>query len=361
MVKRITSVAALAILPAVLAGCGFPAIPYLFTSGVGELNILTGSIPMEQALNDPALSSETHEKLLWVQQVRDFARNNLGLNAGSSYLKYYDTAGGPAVYNLSASRKDVLEPYSWCFPVVGRIDYLGYFDKGLAVSYADQLKSEGYDTVIYGAIAYSTGGVLPDPLYSSVLEVSKPLLADTVIHELTHNTIFTASDSDFNESVANFVGQKGSLEFIRTVAGAESDLYAQAVNEEEDRALVNEFLAAVYQDLAAFYARTDLTSQDKIDQREQVFVAWRGKFQTDYLPRFHDAENMALWGDLPANNAWVLLNRRYNFGMDIFESVYQACQGNLNRTIDVLTQAAASDDAWQYLRDWVNSSTGQAP
>jgi predicted aminopeptidase len=219
------------------------------------------------------------------------------------------------------------------------------------------LKRDGYDIVIYGALAYSTEGWFADPLYSSLLTLDKPLLADAVTHELTHNTIFMVSDTQFNESVANFVGKTGALAFLRATAGENSDLYIQAVNEEADQDLVTEFLNGVYQDLEAFYRRTDISSEEKIAQRDQVFVAQREKFVTDYLPRFHDPERMKEWGDLPVNNAWILLNRRYNKGTDLFEKVFQACDQDLNRTVGVFVEATTTKDAWQYLEDWLGSQT----
>ncbi len=339
----------------IFCGCGFSSLAYLFSAGVGEVHVLTGTVPMEAAITDPNISSENHEKILWVQQAREYARDVIGLNTGKSYLGYYDTGENEAIYSLSASRRDALEPYTWRIPVEGTVEGLGYFYKNLAESYADQLKGEGYDTVIYGALAYSTEGWFADPLYSSLLTLDKPILADAVIHELTHNTVFMVSDSQFNESAASFVGKMGALAFIRSVTGENSELYTQAIDEEADDALVTEFLNGVYQDLEAFYSRTDLTSEEKIAQRDKVFLANEEKFVTDFLPRFHDPEGMKEWGDLPVNNAWILLNRRYNKRTDLFENVYQACGQDLSQTVGVLIQATKSRDAWQYLENWLNS------
>jgi len=340
-----------------LSGCGFSPISYLITSGVGEAHVLTGTVPLEAVLTNPDFPAETRDKIQWVQQVREYAQNTIGLAAGASYLGFYDTGQNAAIYSLSASRRDALEPYTWCIPVEGEVEALGYFYENLAKSYAEQLRLKGYDAVVYGSLAYSTEGLFADPLYSSLLELDKPILADAVIHEIAHNTIFMASNSDYNESVANFVGKKGALAFIESMAGKDSELYRKGVDEEADDDLVTEFLGGVYKDLATFYNRTDLTSEEKIAQREEIFLAHEQLFQTDYLPRFHYPEKMKKWGDLPVNNAWILLNRRYNTGRDLFEQVLAACNQNLNLAVGVFIQATSSTDPWQYLQSWLNSQS----
>jgi predicted aminopeptidase len=185
--------------------------------------------------------------------------------------------------------------------------------------------------------------------------LDKPLLADTVIHELTHNTVYRESDSMFNESVANFVGKMGSREFIQSVAGKDSELYKITVSQAEDRDLVNVFLDEIYQDLEAYYARTDLSSEEKISGREAIFEAARLRFTTQVYPLFQNPEKFKAWGDVPTNNAWILLNRRYNNGRDLFDSTYEKCGSDIRQTIPVLQHAAQSNDPWQFMRDFTGS------
>lgn len=351
--RKITIVLAPLGLGALFCGCN---LPYIVHSGLGEARVLARTVPMDRALKNPRLSAPERDKLRWVCRVRDYARDTLGLKTGKSYLGFYDTEGRPAVWNLSASRKDALQPYSWTFPIVGKFDYLGYFDKAAAEDHARRLEKKGYDTVIYGAGAYSTAGWFADPFFSSLLKHDKAALAETVIHELTHNTVFVKNDSNFTESVASFVGRTGSLQFIAATMGEGSDLYKQAINDIEDEKVANEFLAGVYRDLEAFYARKDLSSAQKIAQRDKVFLVHRERFKTQYLPRFHRPEAMKACGELPVNNARILLNRRYNYPSDLFEKVYRACGQDLKEAIGVFAQAAKSKNAWQFLRDWLARS-----
>ena len=334
------------------AGCGMDPW-YLLTLGGGQINVLLNDVPMDEAIADPDLDEVKREKLLWVRQVREYAAGTIGLNVGDSYQYYYDTQGGPAVYNLSASARDRLEPKTWSFPIAGTFQYLGFFKEQPALDYRDKLVGQGYDVVVYGAVAYSTGGWLPDPLYSSLLGLDDFILAETVFHELTHNTVYKLSDSAYSESVANFVGKKSAIEFYRDTFGESSEDYQSAIQEAEDRTLVNDFLSGTYDALLAFYGRTDLTSEQKITEREAVFQAERDRFQAEIRPQFHDPDKFAVWGDLPTNNAWVLLNRRYNSGTDVFEAVYEACGRKVSAMLDVLRSAEDVPDSFGYLQEWV--------
>jgi len=332
-------------------------LQYILSVGAGQFNVINRSIPLDKALEDPNLKSTDRDKLIWIQQVRDYAKNELGMNVKASYSYYYDTDGGPAVYNLSASSKDALKPVVWTFPVLGKIQYLGYFKLDEAEAKAQQLANQGCDYVIYGAIAYSTLGYFRDPIYSSILTLDKDQLADTVIHELTHNTVYNFGNSEFNESVANFVGKMGARDFIRSTLGEDSELLAQIDLREEDDAHVTSFLNELYDELNNFYARPDLTSEQKIEQREQIFSAARERFQKEVLPLLHAPDSYSRTAEIPSNNAWVLLNHRYNKNMDIFEKVYNACSQDLRATIDVFRKAGKAGDGYQFLEKWLNQSS----
>src|SRR5690606_29809700 len=115
------------------------------------------------------------------------------------------------------------EPYTWWFPIVGRVPYKGFFDFDEAHEQARRLDARGYDTYVRPSAAFSTLGWFNDPVLNTVLRYSDVDLVQTVIHELTHNTIYIAGQAGFNESFATFVGDRGAAAFFCDMEGPEGE------------------------------------------------------------------------------------------------------------------------------------------
>jgi predicted aminopeptidase len=52
-------------------------------------------------------------------------------------------------------------------------------------------------------------------------------LANTIIHELTHGTIFVPDSMTFNENLATFIGNRGAEAFLKYQFGDTSQLYKE--------------------------------------------------------------------------------------------------------------------------------------
>ena len=104
-----------------------------------------------------------------------------------------------AVWNVCAAPEFSLEPKTWWYPIVGSLDYRGFFSERDARKYADILDGKGFDVSVDGVEAYSTLGWFKDPLLNTFIHHDEAELAEILFHELAHQRVFVSGDTDFNE------------------------------------------------------------------------------------------------------------------------------------------------------------------
>jgi predicted aminopeptidase len=353
--RRPTVVATLLLLVAML-GCD--GLTYVAQLAQGQARVQGHVEPIDDVLASGRLSDADAAKLRLIVKARDFAANTVGLRAGASYTQFYDTGGDPLAWNLSAATKDALEPQTWVFPIVGEVPYLSFFDENYLHEIEQQYIDAGYDTETYELDAYSTLGVFADPVRSTMLRRGTLSLAETIIHELLHNTVWRANDTVFNESLATFVGRQGAVEFLTAEFGVESGWPQTAVAFYADTDAVNAFLMQLYAELAAFYGQ-EISSDEKIAGRDAVFQAGRDRFVTEIQPALYFPDSFSFYTQLPTNNAWMLANYRYNMNLDVFANVYTTTGRDWAATLDVFRAAATgADNPLDYLQSWL---AGQSP
>ncbi|MBW3572559.1 MAG: aminopeptidase, partial [Gemmatimonadetes bacterium] len=163
---------------------------YVLRAAWEEGKILSRRKPIARIVQDTATDWETRDKLLLVLQARQFAADSLGLNAGNSYTLFSRVDSDTLVMVLSAAHKDRFKPHTWWFPVVGRVPYKGFFELDDALRAERRLQAQGYDTYLRPSAAFSTLGWFNDPLLSTLLRYDRVSLANTVIHEIFHNTFY---------------------------------------------------------------------------------------------------------------------------------------------------------------------------
>ncbi len=199
----------------VLAVSGCNTLNFYRQAAVGEYHILSSEMPVEKVLKDPKTSPRLKERLELVQQFRAFAEHELKLPVDGQYLKYADLHRPFVVWNVEAAREFSLEPRSWWYPLVGSLEYRGFFSEPAAQKYGATLKKKGYDVYVAGVEAYSTLGWFKDPLLNTFIFNRDADLAETLFHELGHQRVFARGDEDFNEAFATTVGQEGATRWLK--------------------------------------------------------------------------------------------------------------------------------------------------
>ena len=203
-----------------VGGCGQPL--YVARLSWTEARILLRREPIERVIARPDVDPALRERLRLVLAARSFARDRLGFEVGDSYTTYAAvTPGETTVHVVSAAYRDHLKPYTWWYPIAGRVPYRGFFDRSAAQAEASRLARHDLDVDVRTAVAFSTLGWFADPLLSTTAQARPVSLVTTVLHELFHQTLYVPGESAFNESAATFAGERGAIEFFCT--GPEAD------------------------------------------------------------------------------------------------------------------------------------------
>jgi predicted aminopeptidase len=168
--------------------------------------------PIEALLADPATPADLRQRLSVVQEVRAFARD-LGLDVAGQYTSYVEWPGDRVVTTVVVTRPGEVTPAGWYFPILGRVPYKGFFEREKAEAEATRQRAKGLDVCEVAVPAYSTLGWLDDPVTGPMIRGGEGPTVETILHELVHATVYVRGQADFNEGVASFIGEEGSVRF----------------------------------------------------------------------------------------------------------------------------------------------------
>ena len=200
-------------------------VSYGYVQAWGQLRILWNTKPVADVLSDRSYPDSLKRQIKLIREIKYFAIDSLGLDKSGSYESFYDQQGKPILWVVTGAQPYQLVARQWHFPILGTFSYKGFFEKDRADSTVSDLKKEGLDTRTGEASAWSTLGFLDDPILSSFLDRSEGQLAELIIHELTHGTLFVKSNLEYNENLADFVGEYGALRFLAQKYGKASVPY----------------------------------------------------------------------------------------------------------------------------------------
>jgi len=196
-----------------MTGCG--TVGYYAQAVQGQYQILHREQSIQKLLADPKTTDSLKERLTRALAIREFAEKELHLPANGHYRDYADLGRRFAVWTVYAAPEFSLRAKTWWYPVVGRLEYQGYFDETKARRYAGSLEARGFDAHVGGVEAYSTLGWFRDPLLNTFLFEDELDLAELLFHELAHQRLFVAGDTEFNEAFATAVAEEGVERWLR--------------------------------------------------------------------------------------------------------------------------------------------------
>ncbi len=309
----------LAVLLGLASGCAMTG--YLTQAGLGQVALWRAARPLSSVVADPETSPRVRGLLVAVPRVVAFGAAH-GLKATRHYRHYVELPGPAVCWVVSASAPLAFEPRVWSFPVVGSFPYLGWFDRMDAVAHAEALRAEGLDVDVRPVGAYSTLDFFSDPVLSSMIPegpAAAGALANTILHESVHATLHLDGQGTFNESLASFVADALTPQFLRTEYGAASAEAAAWTEGEARGAVVLAGLRDVTARLEALYA-SPASDDDKRDTKWRLLAETRTR-----LGLRRGLNNAALQG-----------YRTYASGLELFGALLTHCGGDHARLLSTL-------------------------
>jgi len=312
------------------SGC---RLSYLFHVAEGQIELLNGAVPIGEALGTEPFTPDQRNKLLLVAHIKSFGEKDLGLKKTHNYEAVYPNPSRNPLYMLSASKKDCFSPKIWWFPIVGDLPYLGFFDLKEAQAERARLLNENLDVFVGRAGAYSTLGWFQDPVTMNLIDGSTFQLVNTLLHEMTHATLYVNGQGAFNEGLAVLVGKMGAVQFFEKRFGPADPFTEQARNAVADERLFSRFLNEFMAALEEVYSLR-LDDEKKMALREEVFAAYHGKFEA--LKKNFKTRQFVHFGQMPANNAYLMTVALYHRHFALFEAVLKQQNGSIKRMIPFL-------------------------
>jgi predicted aminopeptidase len=321
-----------------LVGLNWQLITYGLQQGYGQLNIIWNAKPVTYYLNDPSFPDSLKVRLELIKEIRKYAIDSLGLKDTKNYQTLYDQKGEEVMWVVMASEPFALKPKEWDFPILGSVPYKGFFKKERAEKLKNELEAEGWDVMVRNPGGWSTLGWFTDPILSKMLMRSEGDIANLIIHEMSHATIFVKDSVEFNENLATFIGDRGAEEFLIYKYGIDSKEYQIYMQEDEDYLkYVNHMLrgAKVLDSLYGTMKESDEITSKRLLKQKTIGSIVEAMDTLSLKLTKHPSRRFK--GQLP-NNAYFMNYRQYQAKQTIFAEEWRVKFGsNLRAYIHYLS------------------------
>jgi predicted aminopeptidase len=311
-----------------LGACSSLGPKYFIQAGLGQLELSNRAVPIEEVLRDERTPPRLRNLLSLVPDIKRFGESS-ALKPTKNYTEYVKLDRPAVVWVVSASERFKFQAIEWGFPIVGSFNYLGWFNLESAREYAAGIEAQGYDVDVRPARAYSTLGWFRDAILSTMIAEDDKLalgdLADVILHESVHATLYVNGQSFFNESLASFIASKLVPPFLDGLKGPGSP---ELVAYREGLAFGDRYareMHQAYKELDALYG-SSAGDAEKASKKAEVFSRLR--------------QSLGIRREI--NNATLVQFKTYGTGEAEFEKLLKACSGSVAKMVTRL-QALTPD------------------
>lgn len=291
---------------------GLPGCYFTQLAG-GQLELINGQRALERAYADER-DPERRRLLALVPDLHGYATSVVQLRPGRNYRGYYATGREGITAIVLAAERTRFEAYTWWFPIAGEVPYKSYFDEADAEAEAAELAAEGYDTWVGHATAYSTLGILRDPVTDVMMQRGLAAFVEVLFHEMAHARLYAPGHSDWNEQLASFVGQQAARDYLVSRYGAGSPELLEVEQLQARRAALEQRVSEAIEVLEALYGG-GLPDAEVLRRRAPVLAALERDLRALY-PELPPEE-------LRMNNARLLQYKRYDRDSEEMRALWQ--------------------------------------
>ncbi|MES2139998.1 MAG: aminopeptidase [Bacteroidota bacterium] len=297
---------------------------YGISQGKGQLTIVWNSQPIEDILQDASFPDSLKQKLKLIVEIKQYAFDSIGINESNNYSTVYNQLNKSILLTVSACEPYSFKAKEWTFPFLGAVSYKGFFNKNEATKTISTLKREGYDVDVYSPSGWSTLGWFKDPILSNMLYKSEGQLANLIIHELTHGTIYVKNDVTFNENLANFIGDKGAENFLIFKYGINSKQYTDYEQSKKDETNFKEYILKGTERLDSLYSTLSAKETEEIKKQKKNKLIKEIVLGVNRLP-LYKRKNYFKYSlqAFSEKNAFFMAFTRYDSQYEIFDKDYQ--------------------------------------
>lgn len=278
------------------------------------------SVPVSRLVSDSDTSTELAAFLSRVYQIRQYALDEVGLSPTRNYTRYVTVDKDYLADVVSACASDSFTRHYWKYPILGSMPYKGFYDKADAIKEVARLKEAGLDVIVRPVEAFSSLGYFTDPLYSFMLRYEEDALAELIIHESAHATLFIKGADQFNEEFATFVGRTGTRGYLESRHGKDSQQIQERIARRSDNLKFVAFLQETAGLLEEAYEQESSREEKQkvkatiIAARATVYASKAGDLFTNKAYERFDMGSI--------NNAYIDMYRLYEENLELYEAWY---------------------------------------
>ncbi len=159
-----------------------------------------------------------------------------------------------------------------------------------------------------------------------MLRYSDEDLADTLIHELVHTTLWIKDNARFNERLASYLGQKGAEQFFLSKEGPQSPSYQKMQDATHDDQIFSHFITEQVKELDEWY-RSLKPEEKTAENKEARIKKIQDLFTQKILPQMK-SKSWSHFSKVKLNNAKLMMYKTYMSDFSAFDQLWKSVNGD---------------------------------